>query len=402
MGRLCFGRYATLLKTATNQTQEYTVNMLFDAVVSPLSIKNKAGEPFYIEKGEASRLLNCKMGIPVEIQRGANSVAVTDSIVEYFSDTVIPSISKSKSKLLQDVAQLVKADAAITDSDKADLLSREKENTLAEFLANVFLYVIQQENDSSKLTALIAANKSYQMEISDTLVPDISAFDLRLFAETNGHCPNDNCGEPLFITKSGKTINRYKITRICADIPESFENSIALCPKCHDLYTVSPTAAEVERMACIKATLMRDSAALELAIEIKIEEGIGEILNMIANVSDGELVPLNYHPVKVEQKITKENGILLRKTLFNVTTYFNYVKEMFQQLGKEGRLRFDTVATQVNLCYKKERDNGLSQKEIYNALVEWLKTMTNGNREACEVVIAYFIQNCEVFDEIAK
>jgi hypothetical protein len=400
---LCFGKYASLLKAAMSETNESVVNKLFDSIAKPLSLQNKKGEDFYIEKGEASRLINCKMIVPLDIQRSADAQSVQDSIVGYFNDTIVAGVIKANSnKLLQDVAALVKNDTDITNTDKNNLLALENENTLAEFLTNVFLYAIQQKNDFSKETSLVALPTQMQLEISNELMPVIAATDLRLIIETNGRCPNDNCSESLFIKKSDKSAGRYKVTRIKADGADVFDNQIALCPKCHDNYSLSPTDDEVARMKEIKTALLREATALEVAADIKIEEEIGDLLTLISTVSDDELIPLNYNPVKVKQKIPKENKLLLRRTVSNVTTYFNYVKEMFQQLGKEGRLRFDTVATQVKQCYLKERDAGLSHEEIYNALLEWLKTMTNGSHDACDVVISYFVQNCEVFDEITE
>ncbi|MEI3527074.1 MAG: ABC-three component system protein [Bacilli bacterium] len=43
------------------------------------------------------------------------------------------------------------------------------------------------------------------------------------------------------------------------------------------------------------------------------------------------------------------------------------------------------------------------QNIIFNKMVEWLKFKTQEiTNDACEIVISYFIQNCEVFDEITK
>jgi hypothetical protein len=403
MSALCFGSYAKLIKAATSETNEGVVNMLFDAVATPLSLRNKVGDAYYIGKEDASRLLNCKLSVPLEIQRSTEATAVKGTIVEYFKDKVVAHILKSTSQLLRDLVQLINSDAGITDSDKKSLLAQATEGTLTEFLVCVFLYAVQQPNDFSKKASVKKENHLY--EFSDALVPDISIVDkfhLRLLIEAKGYCPNDNCGEQLFITKNGKTTERFKATRIKADASDTFENLIALCPKCHDTYAVSPTPDETLCLQKIKAALMREASAFETASEIKIEAEIDEVLSRIASATESELVPLTYKPVKVTRKIRKENGMLLRRTLFNVTTYFNYVKDVFQQLGKEGRLRFDSFAVQVKLCYLKECGEGRSQEEIYGALVEWLRTMTNGSRDACDVVVAYFVQNCEVFDEIAE
>jgi hypothetical protein len=44
-----------------------------------------------------------------------------------------------------------------------------------------------------------------------------------------------------------------------------------------------------------------------------------------------------------------------------------------------------------------------SQSELYNMLVDRLFSAAgNRYREACELLISYYVQSCEVFDEIAE
>lgn len=83
--------------------------------------------------------------------------------------------------------------------------------------------------------------------------------------------------------------------------------------------------------------------------------------------------------------------------------YFNFIRETFKNYEKEGIVEFDVVAQEVKLtfinCAKSNEDKG----DIFNLMVEWLKSKTqNSSTEACEILISFFIQDCEVFDEITK
>ena len=41
--------------------------------------------------------------------------------------------------------------------------------------------------------------------------------------------------------------------------------------------------------------------------------------------------------------------------------------------------------------------------QIFEYMVKWIKERTNvKSQEACEAIVAYFVQNCEVFNEIAE
>ena len=66
---------------------------------------------------------------------------------------------------------------------------------------------------------------------------------------------------------------------------------------------------------------------------------------------------------------------------------------------------FDLIASEVATAYKKLDNGQLSQDEIVNQLAEWIKNKAgvgSKNMRACHIVVAYFIQNCEVFREISK
>lgn len=74
-------------------------------------------------------------------------------------------------------------------------------------------------------------------------------------------------------------------------------------------------------------------------------------------------------------------------------------------MDRDGTGDFNLIASEVKLAYQK-LDNGLlSQDEIVNGLAEWIKNKSgvgSKNMRACHIVVAFFIQNCEVFREISK
>lgn len=402
MDTLCFSTYATAIKAALKEVpaNETVADLLFNSIALPVSLMNKAGDPFGVTKETASKLFNRLQDVPRKIRESASNPKVTSSIYSYFEKSVLPRISPGlEDDLLLRLSNIIESDNSISSETKKQFIDKAQKNTLAEFLANVFLYTVKKGN---KLPQLVTSTEIIPHVVEQGLLSSQIDHGLRLLLETKGYCPNNNCAEPLFITKNGKSQNWFKATRIRLDRPaDQFENLIALCPKCHDEYVLAPSTNETQRLESIKVMLMRESLAKEAASEIKIEAEIADVIHKIAS-PEVEPVPLNYEPKTIKEKILKENRILLGKTLFHVNTYFNYVKDIFQQMSKEGKIRFEAFSTQVRLCYLKERDNGLSQQEIYAALVEWLRSVTNGSRDACEIVIAYFVQNCEVFDAITE
>ena len=82
--------------------------------------------------------------------------------------------------------------------------------------------------------------------------------------------------------------------------------------------------------------------------------------------------------------------------------YYPVVKKIFQIMNEAQKIYYEGFAMSVRMTYMKENQKGAPQSMIFNALVDWLMNGTNTDRESCEVVIAYFVQNCEVFDEISE
>ena len=74
-------------------------------------------------------------------------------------------------------------------------------------------------------------------------------------------------------------------------------------------------------------------------------------------------------------------------------------------MNRDGTGDFDLIASEIETTYKRLDNGQLSQDEVVNELAEWIKNKSgvgNKNMRACHIVVAYFIQNCEVFHEISE
>jgi len=228
-------------------------------------------------------------------------------------------------------------------------------------------------------------------------------YGTRLLVESKGLCPNDNCCRPLYINANGQTDMNYEITQINPNLPpDSFANLIALCPDCSKRYLLARDDGQMNRMEIIKRHLMSEAETIEVLANTRVEEGVERVLRKISDAPIMELIPLNYEPVSLREKILPENRALYIKAKAYVTEYYPTVHGIFQQLSKERKLRFDPFCMQVKMNYINLRDKGLTQPEIFEALVEWLASNTNDRKDLCEIVISYFIQKCEVFDAITE
>lgn len=224
-------------------------------------------------------------------------------------------------------------------------------------------------------------------------------YGIGLVAETGSICPNDGCQKSLFAYIDGHTELIYDIAVI--DPNKAFDNPsnlIALCPECAAKYAARKSPDDIARMTEIKKSLINARDDQEIRSEQHVQDGVRRVIEKIPSIPYPTDIDLNYDPVSVKQKISDFSLYLRIKTDVNV--YFNDVHETFQQMGREGMLRFNPFCQQVRYMYVSFRDKGYSQDKIFYEMTKWLHDATHEEWRYCEIVIAYFTSKCEVFDVI--
>lgn len=244
-------------------------------------------------------------------------------------------------------------------------------------------------------------------------------FEALLQMEVANHCPL--CGKPLFGEKNGKLVKLYEIAHIyphsptstqlvtLKDVPkpvdtESFENLILLCLDDHKIQDSNTTADKYIQLYNIKQKLIKQTNAYNNTSRVPLEDQITEILQELEIVDTNELQKLSYSPVTVEKKINSKDFLLREKIKGYVVLYFPFVQDTFGRLDEIGKLKFEKIASEVKFCFHNIDDQGLSQEDVFDNIVNWIynKTQKQHEKIACEIIVAFFVQNCEVFNEITK
>jgi len=243
-------------------------------------------------------------------------------------------------------------------------------------------------------------------------------FEARLLAESSSLCPL--CSKYLLGEKNGRIMKLYKIAHIYPHSPtaeqltalknvtkpkevESFENLITLCSDCHDRQDFHTTAEDYMLLYDLKQKIMNQDKAIDNASKVPLETQIKEVLQKLNAVDVTELLPLSYAPVIVERKINLNNNLLRKKIKDAVVQYFPFVQKLFSELDDIGKHKFDKIANEIKLCFLNMNEQNLSQEDIFNGIVKWLQNKTQKQHNiACEIIVAFFVQNCEVFNEIAE
>lgn len=235
-----------------------------------------------------------------------------------------------------------------------------------------------------------------------------------LFNEVGGYCPL--CGDELTHRKKGKIYRSFEVAHIYPANPlpvevellkneerlsedvNDLKNVIAVCGKCHGRFDNPRTTEEYRKWVRMKKELIQEAQLKSTYYLFNIESEIRVVLEKLQNI-DGEPVPLSYESLKIADKTNDTLPYILKRKITNdAVDYFDFIRNIFVTIDQVTPHKFQTLASQVRSFYWKCMQTNNNQEYIYNALVVWLNEKTERfSRRACEIVIAYFVQDCEVF-----
>lgn len=237
--------------------------------------------------------------------------------------------------------------------------------------------------------------------------------------EVDGVCPL--CGKNLLASKGNSKSKLYQIAHIYPNSPipnqvdelsglerlgsncEDYKNKIALCKDCHGLYDDKVTKREYLALVDIKKQLLNIANTKASLSSQNLEDDISMVINSLSTIKSEELKKINlkYKGLEVKKKIEDDYAILRNKIVSYNCIYYYYIKELFQNMEQIDFI-FDIIACEVKLSFLKSQKEMNDKSAIFNSLVFWMNSkVKNSKIESCEVIIAFFVQNCEVFDEIA-
>lgn len=237
-----------------------------------------------------------------------------------------------------------------------------------------------------------------------------------LFNEVGGRCPN--CGDKITHEKNGKIHKTFEVAHIYPANPRSEEikllknelrlsedvndlrNVIAVCRKCHKIFDTPRTIEEYQKWYRLKQRLLQDTEIKNTYQLFNIEAEIRIVLEKLNDPeTEGNLVPLSYESLKIDEKTNETLPYIIKRTIRNdVVDYFDFIRGQFVELDKVTPYKFETLASQIKGFYYKCMQINQIQDYVYHALVDWIYEKTDRySKRASEIVVAYFIQDCEVF-----
>lgn len=134
-----------------------------------------------------------------------------------------------------------------------------------------------------------------------------------------------------------------------------------------------------------------------------IESELKTVLDKLSNEKRKEIKKneLNMTPTSFRKKIKEDNHELIDKVEFNVIYYF-VIRNYFKELEARHDANFNKVAKHIRKNYMGLKKAGQSQDQIHDNLTDMIASKSGANRNTCEKIVAFFIQDCEVYDEITE
>lgn len=421
MTQLCFGTFAATMQRAlhekeppqntdkntnkntdknTDKTfptqsmagQHYTVQKLLRWLTDRDDITDRKNNTLFIDDSVASKLINQTVELNAAIVKRIQEGDLDDAALAEFKNIEKELIKYKVNDLLREMHDLIQDDPAISPAQKNELLLLCKKETLAQFLSNTFLYACCLKN---KLRSIdLDANDGWLIHISDNTCPicHINNLTIGYGASTTvlydpvefSESPDSNKMERILICGTCYRKENYKKGKDGSE-PESWE-----------------TLRKIYKDYMLKQEIEQVFENNNLASQIK------DVLNELKEKPTDESLmknrPENWSPIKVTRKIKKEEWALATLIQSLANTYYFYVQSVFESLDNGSTKRFSRICKQVSSCYSEVAEKTDDQRQIFCGVRNWIARHAgiSENSQEALVIAAFFVQNCEVFDEISE
>lgn len=391
---------AFLIKTLQNgmsESQENAGRCVLETATIPSSLLVN------IDGKMITGLVKREKEVHNEIKKVAGQKKTQKGAKNYVEENILPQISDL---IIGDVCMAImneiEGDATASDSIVGMLRAYYVQKDYASLLSTAILYALARGGNIK--------------------VQEVDTDDFLFMEEAAYHCPL--CGSELYSTIRGKNIYRYRVVQMfpadldpevhsefCAvhPVPKKFdsaENKIALCSDCGSNYVIAPDPHEYQRTLEAKARIGRMLQARHIAMSSKIESEIADIIHAVAGIGKSTSLKPFTDALTLDRKILPENYLLQNRIQQNVIEFYPFVETQFSIIdGAPNGRHFNVIRSEVTACYEQLEANGLNQEEICDKLADWFLSKNNlgaTHKTAANIIVAFFVQNCGVFHEIAQ
>ena len=395
---LCPGTFLTVLKHCkANSTRQKKLGA---------AIFNALQPGFYSEDDDSgiSAAFRGNRNIGSFIQLNYEEMSPAEVAVRV-KDDVLPLLDRNKwNDVICAVKAIIEA-SGIDDDTEIEMVNHfscsqvleKQEFVFSEFLAGVLIYVsryadnLHKESIVKQITADYindAVSKgpenhfveSYSLDCLDSLgnvINDTEA--MNLIVKVGGNCVV--CGRP---------IDKSNASRV--ETPDG--TPFIVCNGCIG-NIINASESQTEEYKKIQQQLETNVKGRYRMSSNHLGEDVRTVIKAVSKLDFSTLTPLRMDPLTVSQKVSDIQ--LRRDILHDVNDCYGDVDEIIKSEAASGTLNATAFGKVVKRMYE-DREESASESDVYNMLVELIYEQTGRiNREACHIVVSYFVQRCEVF-----
>ncbi|UTW01246.1 HNH endonuclease [Marinomonas rhizomae] len=252
--------------------------------------------------------------------------------------------------------------------------------------------------------------KTRRANVSDTV-------KMSLLCDIHGSCPL--CRRNLLAKKNDKDVRVFDVAHIyplhatehemkilkdeelLSDNIDCEENFIVLCRTCHKIYDTKKTVEEYRQLVSIKKELNKIKELSTLWNDQTLHKDILIVSNKIGSLSpkDIESTKLSYDALNLDEKKDDTFSYINEmKVSSYIVGFYVPIKETLKDLERLEKAKSKVICSQVKSYYAILEMKGFNQDQIFDKMTEWFMTNTGiFDRSKAEVLVSYFIQNCEVY-----
>lgn len=193
-----------------------------------------------------------------------------------------------------------------------------------------------------------------------------------------------------------------RIQAVIADITESnFSEKLGekLCE------TVRDEACSYRKKKCLDKIEFEngepktDLGMISISVDLELINALERLLE-----SPGEnMVKLNLTALRIDKKIDPSTDSLLSKKVKSyVSEYFPTMNEFIHDKDGVSEKSFEKLAVTMRAVYLEANEKTGDKNRIFDSVVDIMQGMTGCSRIVAEIIVSYFVQDCEVFDEISE
>lgn len=229
-------------------------------------------------------------------------------------------------------------------------------------------------------------------------------FGESLLIDCNFKCSIENCGHSLItILSDGESSAKYEIITLSKKRSLQYKDLLCVCNDCFQRYPLHCSPEERQKLLTLKQVQMNRRTAMLVLDDASLHKNISKLLSKLSEMTELKETQLNYDPVSVSKKLDGTAPFVfveLVKTY--VRYYFATIDSIMKDLARQNLYNDNLIRAQIREAFLSLEEKGIPPQTIFDNMVGWIQNLTKQNEQYCVLVVAYFIQSCEVFHVITE